>query len=260
MSLLSRILRPSYMVGPDAFGPENEAPRPTRLTYAVGDIHGCSEKMALLLEQIMDDRAGRPADLVFLGDYIDRGSDSAGVLHRLRSLQQTNPESVFCLLGNHDRMMLDFLEDPLGLGQRWLQFGGQETLISFDVPSYCDMKLGARSQAWANELRKALGDDLLEWLYSRPLWWQSGTLIAVHALTEPSRAMQAQREGVLLWARPKSVAVPRRDGNWVVHGHTMVEMPQVAGRHISIDTGAWRGGQLTAAVLGDGAVRFLQAE
>ncbi|SFC65904.1 serine/threonine protein phosphatase 1 [Tropicimonas isoalkanivorans] len=257
MSLFSRIFRPAHMIGLDLSRPADAMPRPERLTYAIGDIHGCFSKLERMLDEIGRDRAGRDADLVFLGDYIDRGGKSCPVLRHVHRMQQDDPDHVICLVGNHDRMMLQFLEAPVGVGQRWLQFGGEKTLTSFGVPDFGELSHGARSKAWAKALREAVGPELLDWLAARPLWWKSGSVVAVHALTDPARAMEVQKEQVLLWARPRPVAIPRRDGTWVVHGHTMVENPQVGGRHISIDTGAWRGGPLTAAVLGDGPIRFL---
>lgn len=257
MSFLTHLLPAALMGRPDHHPKGDTLPEPECLTYAVGDIHGCNAKLDQLLARIDDDRAGRPADLVFLGDYVDRGPDSAEVLHRLMALQVANPEQVFCLLGNHDLMMLDFLSAPLSLAQRWLDYGGEDTLESFGVPSFSHFDPRDRAGARARALREAAGPELLGWLASLPLWWRSGTVVAVHALTDPFRAMIAQKEEVLLWARPGSRIVPRRDGSWVVHGHTPVAEPRVSGRHVAVDTGAYRGGPLTAAVLGDGAPRFL---
>jgi serine/threonine protein phosphatase 1 len=98
------------------------------------------------------------------------------------------------------------------------------------------------------------------WLAARPLWWRSGNLIAVHALTDPAAPMEAQDDETLIWARPGRAFAPRADGAWVVHGHTVVPEPRVQAGHVAVDTGAYRTGRLTAAVFtpaGD-APRFLQ--
>lgn len=253
MTLVSRFLD-VFRGGDDAPG----APQTERLTYAIGDIHGRLDRLERMLQQIDADRAGRDADVVFLGDYVDRGPESQSVLRRLKALQQAEGARVTCLLGNHDRMMLDFLEAPSARSRFWLTAGGYETVASFG--GQCSNGVDAASlEAMAKDVRRAAGAELLAWLGQLPLWWQSGELIAVHAHTDPKNDMSEQTEAVLLWARPGKPPIPRRDGTWVVHGHTVVEAPKVKRRHISVDTGAWQGGPLSAAVLGDGPVRFLSA-
>jgi serine/threonine protein phosphatase 1 len=234
-------------------------PRPDRLAYVVGDIHGCDDKLGRLLARIETDRAGRPADLVLVGDYVDRGPDSAGVLRRLLRMQAAAPDRVHCLMGNHDRMLLDFLDDGPE-APRWTDIGGQETLASFGVGPQPGRGLVERRRAEAEALRAAMGAELETWLRARPLWWQSGTLVAAHALTDPTLPMDAQREAVLLWARPGRDLRPRADGAWVVHGHTIQPAPTIRAGHVAIDTGAFRGGPLTAAVFDGGAPRFLGSD
>ncbi|SNT04204.1 metallophosphoesterase family protein [Tropicimonas sediminicola] len=257
MSFLSHLLPAALMERLDHHPAADAPPEPENLTYAVGDVHGCDAKLERLLERIEEDRDGRTADIVFLGDYIDRGPDGAGVLRRVKALQEADSDRVFCLMGNHDLMMLDFLSAPASLAQRWLDYGGEETMASFGVPSFAEVDLRQRTAARARALREAAGPGLLGWLANLPLWWRSGNVVAVHGQTDPLRAMIAQKENVLLWGRPAAKIVPRRDGSWVVHGHTPVPEPRVAGRHVAIDTAAFRGGPLTAAVLGDGMPRFL---
>jgi serine/threonine protein phosphatase 1 len=233
-------------------------PAPVRPVWAVGDIHGCADKLDTLLDAIAT--AGGARDpLVFLGDYADRGPDSAGVFLRLRALSDAPGRAVTCLMGNHDRMLLDFLDDPVGAGPRFLGNGGQETLLSYGIFPAATGALRDRLTGQATALAAAIG-DLREWLLLRPLWHRSGTCIFVHAQTQPPIPMEDQPEAVLLWARPPKRQQPRSDGAWVIHGHTVVPEPRVQAGHIAIDTGAYRGGPLTAVRLEAGtAPRFVQA-
>lgn len=242
-----------------AAAPEPAAPpAPERLTHVVGDIHGCAAPLDALLARIEADRGDADADLVFVGDYVDRGPDSAAVLDRLIALSGARPGRVHCLLGNHDRMLLDFLDAP-DRGRRWLDLGGAATLASFGIGHVSAPSAAERLERMAAALRAALGPDREAWLRARPLWWRSGTLVAVHALTGPDRAMEDQDEATLLWARPGRDLRPRTDGAWVVHGHTILPEPRSLAGHVGIDTGAFRGGPLTAAVFDGGPVRFLSA-
>ena len=234
-------------------------PQPERLAYVVGDVHGCLGKLTRLLEIIDTDRAGREADLVFVGDYVDRGDDSAGVMELLHGLQASMPDTVHCLLGNHDQMLLEFLDDPMK-GLRWLGLGGEETLVSYGIGNPRSGGLEERLTSRSQALARAMGADTVAWLRARPLWWRSGTLVAVHALTDPGLAMEAQRPEVLLWARPPRELHPREDGAWVVHGHTIHDEPLVRAGHVAIDTGAFRGGPLTAAVFSGAAPRYLASD
>jgi serine/threonine protein phosphatase 1 len=228
-------------------------PAPERLTYVIGDIHGCRDALDTLLLLINEDRANRPADIVFVGDYSDRGPDSAGVLTLLSQMAETS----VCLLGNHDRMMLDFLDDPARNGPRWLHFGGQDTLRSYGIINAKGTSADERCEHQAAALTRAMGPGLIDWLRDRPLWWQSGTLIAVHALTETTKPMTQQTEKTLIWGRPDKKLRPRSDGNWVVHGHTIVATPTSVNGHVNVDTGAFQTGHLTAAVFDGTAPRFL---
>jgi len=240
-------------------------PRTDRRTYVVGDIHGRHDLLEEMLARIAQDAAGRAHDLVFLGDYVDRGPDSAAVLRRLAALAAGRAE-VTCLLGNHDRLLLQFLAAPAEVGARWLAVGGDATLASFGVALGAASGTGPdgpaaaeRHRARAAALAAAMGEPLRDWLAARPLWWARGDLVAVHALTDPARAMEEQDPETLLWARPGRDLAPRQDGRWVVHGHTITAEPTLRAGHIGVDTGAFRSGRLTALVADpQAAPRFLQ--
>jgi calcineurin-like phosphoesterase family protein len=230
--------------------------------YAIGDIHGQADQLEKLLDQIDQDRATEgfeKATLLFIGDYIDRGPKSADVLNRLYALSQTDNANTVCLMGNHEKMLLDFLDDPAGRGAMWLRFGGLQTLASFGIT-------GAREKAPAEDLLEicdafeaALPPKMLSWLKALPLSWHSGNCSGAHAAMNPARVPERQSERTLLWGHADFMRKPREDGQWVVHGHTIVKNPGIDAGRIAIDTGAYKSGPLTAAVISKGHCRFLQA-
>ncbi|AHM03004.1 metallophosphoesterase [Roseibacterium elongatum DSM 19469] len=241
-----------------------DAPRPDSPTYVVGDIHGRADLLELMLELIdahIGGTGARDPRLVFVGDYVDRGPDSAEVLLRLRELTRDLPRNVTCLMGNHDRMMLDFLKDPATRGPRWLRAGGTRTLASFGIDP---TPLGSGTspdtyRAVGRQLRDALPEGHEAWLSDLPLSWHSGNLWVVHAGADPAHPMQDQSARVLLWGHPEFESDPRGDGVWIVHGHVEAELPHARDGRIAVDTAAWSSGRLTAcAIRPDGRHDFLQ--
>lgn len=241
-----------------------DAPRPDRPIYLVGDIHGRGDLLELMLELIDAHIGGTRAvdpHLVFLGDYVDHGPESADVIARLRELTTSFPDNVTCLMGNHERMMLDFLTDPATRGPRWLRAGGAATLLSYriDGPALMAAPDPENLRAAGSRLREALGHKAISWIETLPLSWQSGSLWAVHAGADPYHPMTAQSARVLLYGHPEFDTVPRGDGVWIAHGHVEAELPSAGNGRIALDTAAWSSGRLTTcAVRPDGRMDFLQ--
>lgn len=236
--------------------------RPARRLYVVGDIHGCDALLSRLLTRIEQHMSVYPdpqAVTILVGDYVDRGENSAAVLNRVFALDNDS-ENVVCLMGNHERMMLDFIEDPAGAGPRWLRHGGMQTLASFGIGGVSDSSdAGAMMQA-AGTLAEALGRELLAWLHALPLDWTSGNVVVTHAALDPDMPPTVQSDRCKLWGHPDFMQKARRDGIWVAHGHVVVDMPTASQSRISVDTGAVFTGRLTAAVLNpSGEPEFLQA-
>lgn len=231
-------------------GPEVRVDRPV---CVVGDVHGRLDLLRRMLDRL---DAERPeATIVTVGDYIDRGPESRGVLELLAG----RGAGTVCLRGNHEDMMLGFLDDPSGEGPRWLINGGVRTLASFGIPGVDAWADAARLEAASRDLRAALG-PLEGWMRSLPLWWRSGDLFVSHAGGDPARPPEAQEAGDLLWGHPDFGLRPRTDGLWAAHGHTIVEHPYAARGDIAVDTGAFFTGRLTAAVVAPGApVGFVRA-
>lgn len=213
----------------------------------IGDIHGCDDLLERLLNKVSVEAP--EAEIVLVGDYIDRGEQSAQVLRRLMQL-----EGAHFLLGNHERMCLDFIDYPNEKGPRWLRNGGLQTVASFGVSGSANDPVSLRDQVVS-----AMGNDMLAWMRDLPLSYQNGNVYAVHAAAHPEKPIEEQGEKPLIWGNSKFGKQPRRDGLWVVHGHTIVDMPTVSRGVVSIDTGAYATGRLSAAIFVDNDIRFLQA-
>lgn len=224
---------------------------------AIGDIHGCDAQLSCMLDEI--DAAGLSGEtVVFLGDAIDRGPQSAQVLDRLFERASTRPEHTVVLMGNHERMMLDFIDDPLDKGSRWLLHGGVATLQSFGISCSSSGPPPEEMMDIAQALETALSPDVIAWLRGLPLYWASGNICCAHAALNPDKSPDAQSERSLLWGHPQFLKKRRQDELCVVHGHTIVASPTICAGRIAVDTGAYRGGKLSAVRLETGHARFIQ--
>lgn len=227
--------------------PEAKGPAPAQTTYVVGDLHGREDLLEPMLVRIdahIGDTKAQNPKLVFVGDYVDYGPDSRSVLDRLHQLTRELPDNVVCLMGNHERMLLDYLEEPQRRGPRWLRAGGNTTLESYGIRADDTSPEGLSTAGKA--LRSAMGADLINWLAARPLLWNSGTLWVVHAAADPRQPMDSQSARVLLWGHPEFETVQRRDAVWIAHGHTAIAAAAVSETRINVDSGAWRTGTLSA--------------
>lgn len=244
-------------------GHDAPLPQPDRPICIIGDIHGRHDLLSLLLVQIKARTTATPAPrMIFVGDLVDRGPNSADVLAQVYARCHSAPERNFCLMGNHERMMLDFLADPTAAGPRWFRAGGDETLASFGLSPWAKpagVAPEARMNHLADALRAALPEGMLNWLETLPLIWQEDRLVVTHAALDPARSPDAQKNHTLLWGHPAFLRQARRDDIWVAHGHTIVETPEARASRIAVDTGAWRSGQLTAAWLDKTGLSFIKA-
>ncbi|HID68102.1 MAG TPA: serine/threonine protein phosphatase [Roseibacterium sp.] len=239
------------------------APEPEELVYVVGDIHGSIEKLGALLDRIDNDISRNPGTsgkVVFVGDYIDRGEASADVLRFMAQVTGDYPDRLVGLIGNHERMLLDFLSDPTGSAKRWIRYGGLQTLASFGVGAglTTDTRNAGDLLDAAGDLMDAMGQGLVDWMTNLPLSWSSGTLWVVHAGADPAVAMDRQQPKTLLWGTEAFLQEERHDGQWVAFGHQPFETPFAEAGRIAVDTGAVYGGLLTAARIDpEGDVSFI---
>lgn len=230
--------------------------KPDTSFYAIGDIHGCLAKMNDLIAKIEAEDPNAP--IIFLGDYIDRGAESAQVLKHLMELEAKQPNKFICLTGNHEKMLLEFIDDPLGRGARWLVNGGVETLESFGVKATKARLKAEEAMDIADELEEAMPEGMQQWLRDLPMQWSNGNVHCVHAAMDPSAAPDNQKERHLLWGHREFMTTPREDGECVVFGHVIVPKPDVRDGRIAIDTGAYKSGKLTAVHIDTDSWRFLQ--
>lgn len=254
MAFLKRFLRRKPT---PAAAPFTAPISPDSSFYVIADIHGRDDLLCGLLDLIQAE-ATDPERLVFVGDYIDRGEDSARVLRRVYDLQQQFPQQVTCLMGNHEDMMLRFLDNPQERGPRWLRYGGLQTLASLGIGGVTEHSGPATLENTRDALAEALGADLIEWLQALPVHWQSGNVAVVHAGADPRLPMADQEPRALKWGHPDFRKIARTDGIWIVHGHTIVDEPHARDGRISIDTGAYATGRLTAAHVRAEGLRFIQ--
>jgi serine/threonine protein phosphatase 1 len=226
-------------------------PTGTRI-YAIGDIHGRLDLLLGLHERIAGDAARSTAPrrvLVYIGDYIDRGPNSAGVLDLLLDRPLPGFEIVH-LLGNHEDTLLQFPDD-MSVGPSWLTYGGVQTLASYFIEvspgSWRDERELRRLQG---EVRRRVPRRHVEFMRNLPLTHLEGDYLFVHAGIRPGVPLERQERDDLLWIRDEFLrARSALPGKVVVHGHTICDLPQDLGHRVNIDTGAFVSGRLTCLVL-----------
>jgi serine/threonine protein phosphatase 1 len=229
-------------------------------SYAIGDIHGQLEKLQRAHDLIAHDMAVYGvAPVVHLGDLVDRGPDSCGVIDFLLAGQAAGADWVV-LKGNHDRMFTGFLQheahhDPrLTTTLSWLhpRLGGGATLASYGIANASDRPIPpvyAEALAAVPATHRAFLDAL-------PVLHQIEDVVFVHAGIRPGLPLADQIEDDLVWIREPFLSDPRDHGVLIVHGHTVVERPSHYGNRVNIDTGAGYGGPVTAIAI-DGPEVFL---
>nr|WP_275981993.1 metallophosphoesterase [Frigidibacter sp. ROC022] len=239
--------------------------RPDAVIYAVGDPHGRLDLFRRLERLILSDPdrpATQPALLVVLGDMLDRGPASAGLIEHLLAPPPRGLERI-CLMGNHEAMALAFFARP-DPAAPWLKLGGAETLASYGIAP--DPTLGYRLPA--RQLAARIDGHVpvphLAFLRGLPLWLRIGPHFFSHAGPDPARRLDAQRPHELLWSRAFDAAPtkppPDLGNGLAVQGHVPLPRAERRGWRLGVDTGACATGRLTAVRLQDGqAPAFLEA-
>jgi serine/threonine protein phosphatase 1 len=223
--------------------------------YAIGDIHGRFDLLEQMIELINFDikKRGDQCLIVTLGDYIDRGPNSRGVVDRL--LDNPFSGNFIPLKGNHEALLEGFLENPAE-GAHWWSLGGWETLKSFGIEAKPRMTPRGFTKV-ATKLREALSPQQLEFFSSLKTFLNVGDYFLCHAGVRPGTVLELQDEEDLLWIRDEFLDSQIDFGKVVVHGHTPVREPHVLANRINIDTGAFLTGRLTCVVLEEGPPRFI---
>jgi serine/threonine protein phosphatase 1 len=246
--VLSRFFRKATVAAPRA--PDDA------IVYAIGDIHGRLDCLESLLRQIADEPvpAGRRREMVFLGDLIDRGPDSRGVVERVMTMAATSPD-VHCLSGNHEELLLRAAEGNRQALGVFARVGGRETLLSYgvDADDYDRCDLDGMHQLILDHVPVEQRDFLRD----LPDYRVVGDYLMVHAGIRPGVALAEQKPSDLRWIRAPFLDHGGRFDHFVIHGHTVTEGPDIRSNRIGIDTGAYMSGQLTALVLDGADRRFL---
>lgn len=221
--------------------------------YAVGDIHGRLDLLTALQDAIDEDMEFHPGPHcveVYLGDYVDRGPQSSGVIDALIARSKTH--NAVCLSGNHEAILIDALYSQDAFS-RWLRMGGLETVFSYVQPSATKDE----TRLW-NEWRSAMRSDHVDFLRQLEANFVCGDYVFVHAGLRPGLPLEEQDPSDMMWIRKEFLDYSHSFGHLVVHGHTPIAAPEVLSNRINIDTGAYATGHLTCLVL-EGADRFLIA-
>lgn len=216
-------------------GVEPTIPINDDLTIAISDVHGCLKELKQLVEHCYRLLPNNNLKFIFLGDYVDRGPDSKGVIDYVRQL------NAIALLGNHEDMMLEAIGN-LSYSSEWRRHYGYITLPSFGVHQPFDTP-----------------QEYVTWMKELPYFYNDGLRTFVHAGIQRDRplTMDEQNCNFMVWARHEFLNDPREEGGFVVHGHTplMTNKPDLRKNRINIDTGCVFGGRLTAAIFGSKAVQ-----
>ncbi|MFM5916238.1 MAG: metallophosphoesterase family protein [Novosphingobium sp.] len=240
------------LFSPDSRGSLPAVPAGERI-YAVGDVHGRLDLFEAISAAIEADDAARGAattSVILLGDLIDRGPESAGVIAAARAWQQRR--KVRILLGNHEELLLKSFESDSVL-RNFLRWGGRETVLSYvaDPSEYhraelADTRLLMERSIPAADLNfiRSFEDSIV-----------AGDYLFVHAGVDPEKPLDAQQVSDLRWIREPFLSYGGDLGAVVVHGHTITDRPQVRQNRIGIDTGAYNSGSLTAIGL-EGSTRW----
>jgi serine/threonine protein phosphatase 1 len=232
---------------------------PGTRVYAIGDIHGRLDLLTHLQALIAADAQAAPADrrvLVYIGDYVDRGPDSSGVLDLLLDRPLPGFEIVH-LLGNHEDAMLRFPDDA-SVGPTWLHYGGVETLRSYEIElSSGDWRDERELWRLQGEVRRRVPRRHVEFMRGMKLMHLEGDYLFVHAGIRPGVPLERQERDDLLWIRSEFLDSRKDHGKIIVHGHTITETPELRPNRIGIDTGAFFSDRLTCLVLAGTSHSFL---
>jgi serine/threonine protein phosphatase 1 len=221
--------------------------KPDTSFCVIGDIHGRIDLLMRLVGSLPEDMS-----IICVGDLIDRGDDSKDVLDYLF---QNN--RITALMGNHEQLLLNFLISPEKQGRRWLRNGGLQTLASFGISGVTESSGGKALVRARDHLFKMMGEGMVTWLAGLECMAWSGNVIVVHAGADPHIPLDEHDPDTFIWGHPDFSEVSRTDGFWIVHGHTIVDKPTIQDGRISIDTGAYATGKLTAAIVTPSGVEFV---
>lgn len=244
--------------------PDYGIPKGLRV-YAIGDIHGHLGQLDKLHAAISADLLNAPPEAVhilYLGDYVDRGPANRGVIDRLIERKGRGDGITKSFLkGNHESAIFEFMEDPVG--SDWLRYGGLDTLRDYGIAFEGGVPLPAEKERAAEKMRTAIPQAHFEFFETLEVAVEIGDYLFVHAGVDPRKRLSEQtvrdltciREPFLSWhLHPEFKPLEKK----IVHGHSVYAAPEIQPHRVSVDTGCFKGGKLTAGVFEGTSVRFLQ--
>lgn len=222
-------------------------PPEVRTVFAIGDVHGRVDLAKRAEARILADPACDPdsAVIIYLGDLVDRGPDTAFLLDLLYARRNQAPRRYF-LCGNHEEMMLSFFDSPRD-HMNWLDFGGYETLNSYGILNRLDALHRMKPRDLENLLATSVSQTHLAFLRDMPDAVDSTGFFFCHAGVDPTRPLAEQSAADLHWSRDRFLAHGGGFEKTIVHGHTPMPAPVHAGGRVSIDTEAYQSDNLTIA-------------
>jgi len=226
-------------------------------TYAIGDIHGRYDLLAAVETMIEVDAERLPGRklIVTLGDYIDRGPESARVISRLMASPPTDFDRI-CLTGNHETAMLSYIDGEITLTQ-WLAMGAEATLLSYGLDHQHLARQYPSPRKLDEFIRESLPVDHIAFLRNLPIMLDTPSVLFVHAGINPHASIADQTDQDLVFIRGRFLKSRAPLPKLVVHGHTQVTSPEARGHRLNLDTGAFHSGKLTVARFWNGSVHVM---
>jgi len=232
-------------------------PPGTRI-YTIGDIHGRADLLQQLHTTIENDAASYTGkkQLIYLGDYIDRGENSKQVIDLLLEHPLPDFDKIY-LRGNHEQTMLDFLAEP-EVGKSWFIYGGLATLVSYKVTV---KKLPTKKEDFGDiqrQLKERVPHSHIHFMENTGISYEAGSYYFVHAGIKPEQTLEHQQPEDQLWICDNFVSYTKPHEKIIIHGHTITDEPDARPNRIGIDTGAYITGKLTCLILENDTQRILQ--
>lgn len=227
--------------------------------YIIGDIHGRIDLLkkihGLIKNDIADHDSSLKKNIVYLGDYIDRGDHSREVIDYLLNSPLKEAHSIY-LKGNHEDTLLQFYDSP-DIGAHWFKFGGMATLLSYNLKITSNMPSSEQIKMLWEHFKEQLPPDHLAFYQDLQLMHEAGDYLFVHAGIMPGRKLIQQSPRDMMWIRDEFLEFERSHEKFIVHGHSISSEPEIKPNRIGIDTGAYYSNRLTCLVLHDSSRRFL---
>lgn len=227
--------------------------------YVIGDIHGCLEELQKLLDKITTEMHREPVpnnEIIFLGDLIDRGPDSCQVIEHLMNFKPERTEVTY-LMGNHEEVFLKVLDGNIGALKSWFGFGGRSCMRSYGLDNLG--QIHSEPELLMTRIQHIVPDSHFDFLSSFKDHYIFGKYLCVHAGIRPKVPLSKQTSKDMRWIRDKFLEYEKPHPYVVVHGHTVVETPEIHENRIAVDTGAYHGHPLTAVRLWGENVDFIQS-